>query len=142
MLDQQQESFNPVNKAELLASFNRLNEQGSHFYAAFYTEFVATHSRIEQLMHNVDTARRHRILAQSITFTLLVSDGSEAPEELNRLKKWHGPTGIAISYDMLLCWRRAFLTVLDQFDPNITAVLTEQWQYATLNLINHFQSDN
>ncbi len=142
MLDQQQETGTLFNKADLLASFNRLNEQGSQFYAAFYSEFVATHSRIEQLMQHVDTARRHRILAQSLTFTVLVSDGSEAPEELNRLRTWHGPSGIAISYDMLLCWRRAFLTVLDRFDPLLTAVLTEQWQYATLNLINHFQTDS
>ena len=90
-------------------------------------------------MKGVSTERRHRILAQSLTFTVLLSDGSSSPKELERLKTWHGPNGMGISLPMFQHWRDAFLTLLPQFDSEVTDELKQVWQTATTALLQQFQ---
>ena len=96
-----------ADKADLIASLARLTACSGLFYRTFYEEFIAADRRIKQLMSDTDSSRRQRILAQSLTFTVLGADGVTASQESRKLVDSHGPNGLNISADMMSKWRGA-----------------------------------
>ena len=128
-----------ADKADLIASLARLTACGGLFYRTFYEEFIAADRRIKQLMSDTDSSRRQRILAQSLTYTVLGADGVTAPQELRKLIDSHGPNGLNISADMMMKWRGALLRAVEKHDPEYNDNVEHIWGTAALHLIEHFQ---
>ncbi len=123
--------------ADVYQSFERCLRR-SDFLRRFYTIFTGSHPDIADRFRETNWERQIFLLRHGISASILyASGGGLGQDELERLRKTHGPNGYAIPDWMYDYWLDALIQTLSETDPQWSIELEQRWRQAMGIAIDH-----
>ncbi len=112
------------------ASYRRCRSNEG-FIDTFYEHFLAKSPEVSEKFRGTDFARQKLMLRESLLAMLLFNLGSDlAREELEQLGERHSRHGVNIPSHLYDLWLDSLCEAVEQYDPEFTSELRDQWKQA------------
>lgn len=102
-------------------SFERCCGHGPEFFDAFYATLAVRVPGVTELFRGVDMLQQNQLIREGVARLIDFAEGrSAAREELERLRRTHGPGGLAVPAAWYASWIETLITTVREFDPAFT----------------------
>ncbi len=108
------------------------------FIDRFYEVFLASHPSLAPFFKNTDMTDQKGLLRKGISMMILFSQGNAmAVNALDRLGHSHGPKGMDIPPVLYNYWKDSLMTVVAEYDTQLTDDLAARWHTVLDKGIQH-----
>ena len=104
----------------------------------FYDVFLDSHSDIKPRFANTDFDAQKRLLRQSINLAIMfANDNPVGKKGIERIRNSHRKARLNILPELYPYWKKSFIQVVDEFDPEFSDELKKQWDTVLQKTIDY-----
>ena len=96
----------------------------------FYEIFLESHPDIKPKFANTDFDSQKRLLRQSVNLAIMFANGNPIGKKgIERIRSSHNRVGLNILPELYTYWKKSFIQVASEFDPEFSDELKKQWDF-------------
>ena len=104
----------------------------------FYDVFLDSHSDIKPRFANTDFDAQKRLLRQSVNLAIMfANDNPVGKKGIERIRNSHRKARLNILPELYPYWKKSFIQVVDEFDPEFSDELKKQWDTVLQKTIDY-----